>query len=150
MPRSDVASSSITPLRRVVVILGMHRSGTSACAQLLHGMGLDFGPNLLGANRWNPFGYSEAVELVLSHDAILSRLGRNWTSSFLLNPLPVQWWEQPGIGELRERLRLKIRQRQDNPYGIMGYVVVAAFVRREALIALPDTVNQTVNQEETE
>lgn len=45
-------------------------------------------------------------------------------------------------GELRERLRLKIRQLHDNPYGIMGYVVVAAFVRREALIALPDKANK--------
>lgn len=41
-------------------------------------------------------------------------------------------------GELRERLRLKIRQLNDNPYGMMGYVVVVGFVRREALIALPD------------
>jgi hypothetical protein len=39
-------------------------------------------------------------------------------------------------GELRERLRLKIRQLQSNPYGMMGYVVVAAIVRREALIAV--------------
>jgi hypothetical protein len=44
-------------------------------------------------------------------------------------------------GELRERLRLKIRQLQSNPYGMMGYVVVAAFVRREALIAIPDGEN---------
>lgn len=41
-------------------------------------------------------------------------------------------------GELRERLRLKIRQLNDNPYGMMGYVVVVGFVRQEALIALPD------------
>ncbi len=43
--------------------------------------------------------------------------------------------------ELRERMRLKIRQLHDNPYGILGYVVVAAFVRREALISLPDRAN---------
>jgi hypothetical protein len=41
-------------------------------------------------------------------------------------------------GELRERMRLKLRQLHDNPYGIMGYVVVVAFVRREALISLPE------------
>lgn len=45
-------------------------------------------------------------------------------------------------GELRERLRLKIRQLNDNPYGMMGYVVVVGFVRQEALIALPDGVDR--------
>jgi hypothetical protein len=45
-------------------------------------------------------------------------------------------------GELRERLRLKIRQLHDNPYGILGYVVVLAFVRREALISLPESPNE--------
>lgn len=44
-------------------------------------------------------------------------------------------------GEVRERLRLKIRQLHDNPYGMPGYVVVAAFVRRETLISLPDRPN---------
>jgi len=44
-------------------------------------------------------------------------------------------------GDLQERLRLKMRQLQDNPYGMMGYVVVAAFVRREVLISLPDRAN---------
>jgi hypothetical protein len=41
-------------------------------------------------------------------------------------------------GELRERLRLKIRQLHDNPFDMMGYVVVVGFVRREVLISLPD------------
>lgn len=41
-------------------------------------------------------------------------------------------------GELRERLRLKLRQLHDNPFGIMGYVVVVGFVRRETLLSLPD------------
>lgn len=45
-------------------------------------------------------------------------------------------------GELRERLRLKMRQLHDNPYGLSGYVVVVAFVRREALVSLPDPVEE--------
>lgn len=40
--------------------------------------------------------------------------------------------------EARERLRLKLRQFHDNPYGIMGYVLVVAFVRQEVLVSLPD------------
>jgi hypothetical protein len=47
-------------------------------------------------------------------------------------------------GELLDRLRLKLRQLHDNPYGILGYVVVAAFVRREALISLPDNAQKEV------
>jgi len=44
-------------------------------------------------------------------------------------------------GVLRGRLGLKIRQLQSNPSGMVGYVVVVAFVRREALIAVPDSEN---------
>lgn len=40
-------------------------------------------------------------------------------------------------GELRERLRLKIRQLHDNPYGILGYAVVVGLVQRVALISMP-------------
>ncbi len=40
--------------------------------------------------------------------------------------------------EFRERLRIKLRQLHDNPYGIGGYAVVVGFVRQEVLISVPD------------
>lgn len=60
-----------------VFVLGMHRSGTSAIASLLDGLGLDGGlPQLmLGADEFNPDGYWEQRPLVEMHDRLLRQLG---------------------------------------------------------------------------
>ena len=45
-------------------------------------------------------------------------------------------------GVLRDRLRLKVRQLHDNPYGIMGYVVVTGFVLQRAMVSVPNGSKQ--------
>lgn len=66
-----------------VVVLGMHRSGTSTAAAALGHLGLSLGRSLAAADEWNPRGYFEDRELVRFDDALLARLGRRWDS-----PLP--------------------------------------------------------------
>ena len=49
----------------VVMIVGMHRSGTSAAGQLLENLGFDFGNNLLeGIDNINNRGFWEDREVV--------------------------------------------------------------------------------------
>jgi hypothetical protein len=64
-----------------IVILGMHRSGTSLTAQCLSKNGLFFGKPeelpLLG-NCWNPEGYFEFKKVVETNGAILEELGGDW------------------------------------------------------------------------
>jgi hypothetical protein len=66
--------------RKLVVVLGMHRSGTSAVTAALHALGLWTGKpeSLLGATPENARGYWELRELVTLDDEILRALGSAW------------------------------------------------------------------------
>ncbi|MBM3573769.1 MAG: hypothetical protein FJX52_15635, partial [Alphaproteobacteria bacterium] len=82
--------------RNVVVILGMHRSGTSAVARLLAQCGLQLGDDLLTqAELDNPNGYWEPRGIVAVHEALLDRyLDRTWYGPKSCLPYPAQWWQR--------------------------------------------------------
>lgn len=63
-----------------LVILGMHRSGTSALAGQCAGLGLSFGNNLLPAQSDNPEGYYEDRELTAANDLLVTMLFGGWES----------------------------------------------------------------------
>lgn len=50
----------------MIIVTGMHRSGTSLAALALQALGADFGPTgrLYGADDWNAAGYLERLEVV--------------------------------------------------------------------------------------
>ncbi len=68
-----------------MVVLGMHRSGTSAVAGCLHRLGVDFGPRLMPATEDNARGYYEHIDIVNLHDRLLLALGGSWDEA---RPLP--------------------------------------------------------------
>jgi O-antigen biosynthesis protein len=61
-----------------VIVLGMHRSGTSALGGLLHHLGVTFGPRLMAASPANPRGYWEHVDVVAVHHRLMAEHGRTW------------------------------------------------------------------------
>ncbi|MDR3389316.1 MAG: glycosyltransferase [Rudaea sp.] len=76
----NVTPTSASPARPILV-LGMHRSGTSALASLLGAMGAHVGESdeLLPAHAHdNPSGYWERTELVIEHDRFLAATGHAW------------------------------------------------------------------------
>ncbi|MBF0170481.1 MAG: hypothetical protein HQK87_05250 [Nitrospinae bacterium] len=49
----------------MLVITGMHRSGTSFVANMVQKIGAPFGPDdLLGGDQWNPRGYFENIDVI--------------------------------------------------------------------------------------
>lgn len=75
--------------RDCVVVLGMHRSGTSALAGALSLLGVDFGTDLIGANDGNPRGHFELTAAVELNDVLLRRtFGSRWKLPFCL---PLDW-----------------------------------------------------------
>ena len=67
---------TLTPPRApVLVIGGMHRSGTSCVAGLLQSAGLFVGENLLGADATNPLGHFEDIEFCAFHREALRAHG---------------------------------------------------------------------------
>ncbi|MHA6288841.1 glycosyltransferase [Maricaulis sp. CAU 1757] len=79
--RSEVArGSKARPQRSVVLILGMHRSGTSAITRLLNICGLALPDRLIEAQEDNALGFWEPEEIVKAHDAYLDGLGLQYDS----------------------------------------------------------------------
>ena len=64
-----------------LLIVGFHRSGTSAVARMFHHAGVDLGERLLGAEPANPYGHYEDVDAVTMHDEFLERGGDTWKSA---------------------------------------------------------------------
>ena len=86
------------PSRICLLIVGMHRSGTSAVAGSLARLGLPMGEHLLAAGEDNPKGYFEHEEAVRIDDALLDALGRRWDDP---RELPEGWLRTPAADDAR-------------------------------------------------
>jgi len=62
----------------IVVVLGMHRSGTSAVANVLQHLGVNMGDRLFEANQWNPQGYYEDVDFFDVNVELVHAAGGHW------------------------------------------------------------------------
>ena len=63
---------------KTVVVLGMHRSGTSAVAGMLHKLGVNMGDNLYPPDHGNPQGHFEDIGFMEANTAILRAAGGEW------------------------------------------------------------------------
>lgn len=64
--------------RTCLLVLGMHRSGTSALTRVLSLLGAALPQNLLGAGLGNDTGHWEPGRLVQLHDQMLAEAGSSW------------------------------------------------------------------------
>jgi tetratricopeptide (TPR) repeat protein len=67
---------------RIVVVLGLHRGGTSLCAKIVSGLGFSLGPRLLQPGFDNPDGYYEHAEINRLHETLLTQLGATWDTAW--------------------------------------------------------------------
>src|SRR5436305_979761 len=61
-----------------ILVLGMHRSGTSALAGVLGLLGFHMGRQLVPANLANQKGHFEAESIVKHHNLLLNRMSSAW------------------------------------------------------------------------
>jgi len=64
--------------KRIVVVLGMHRSGTSSITRALEVMGVNLGDKLIPPMKDNEKGFWEDAELLSLNDSMLSAIGSAW------------------------------------------------------------------------
>jgi len=67
-------------MNKQIVLLGMHRSGTSMVAGVLEKLGINMGDKLGGKAVSNPLGHFEDASFVHLNEAILSKAGGNWSN----------------------------------------------------------------------
>ncbi|HDD45193.1 MAG TPA: glycosyltransferase [Candidatus Desulfofervidus auxilii] len=65
---------------KTIVVLGMHRSGSSMIARILYNMGVNMGKNLMKPDGANPTGYYENWDFVHLNNEILAAGGGSWTT----------------------------------------------------------------------
>ncbi len=72
--------------RYAIVILGMHRSGTSALTRMLGLLGCTLPATLVPANRTNPAGHWESRPICDFDDEVFAAAGTHWLDWLPLNP----------------------------------------------------------------
>ncbi len=96
----------------VLIITGMHRSGTSLTAAFLQKIGLDLGDNLLKGNYWNPKGYFEDIDFVEFQRTVLQTCSPSdetgfpdwgWTESEKLDSQKLNNYKEPGKQLVKSR-----------------------------------------------
>ena len=96
----------------IIVILGMHRSGTSAVARVCNLLGAQIGQQLMPPSEGNnPAGFWELDEVRVIHDELLHALGSSWDATA---PLPANWWHNSAVSEFRDRLIHVVREEFDD------------------------------------
>jgi hypothetical protein len=85
-----------TDPRQAIVVLGMHRSGTSAMAGTLGQLGCDMPQHPMPPNENNPSGYFESLAIYQLNDAILASAGTSWDDWQAFNP---DWLTSPRAQE---------------------------------------------------
>ena len=126
---------SIEPLRRdritaisggvqrrpIVPVLGMHRSGTSLCSHILSALGIDMADKIAGpANRRQPrticgvigsAGRSSSFTIAFS-----GLFNRDYLGRFHDFALPVAWWADPRVAQIRREIIAFLESRMGDRY----------------------------------
>ncbi|MCG8413944.1 MAG: hypothetical protein MI746_06975, partial [Pseudomonadales bacterium] len=97
--------------KQIILVLGMHRSGTSMIAEALQSSGIHVASKLIAADpQINARGYWEDEELVAINEDLFEALQSSW---YDLRPLPDQYRTSSDLDSLRERARAHL----DREYG---------------------------------
>jgi hypothetical protein len=110
--------------RSIVVVLGMHRSGTSVCARVLSALGVDMADDV-GRGVGNDAGHWERWELVGLHDRLLSHFDRAYggVGDYCPQhdlPLPQGWLAEPATTAARRDIEAFLCDRM-RPTALFGF-----------------------------
>jgi len=87
--------------KKAIIILGMHRSGTSALTGVLNLLGVDLGTKLLPKHVTNERGFWENVQIVEINEKILNSLNSSWDD---ITPLPPKWWQSETLAPFKKAI----------------------------------------------
>ena len=87
--------------KKVLVVMGMHRSGTSVVSGCLNLLGINLGKALMPAHKTNKSGFFENQDIVLLHEILLRDLGCRWD---MVGSLPEDWLERKIVQDTREKI----------------------------------------------
>jgi hypothetical protein len=92
-------------MKQCILVVGMHRSGTSVMAGTLKIMGVDFGDKLCGPDVNNVKGYFEHTGIHEVNDCLLQAFGSSWKD---IKPLPENWLSDSRVTSYKEQIHAVI------------------------------------------
>lgn len=101
----------------LILLVGMHRSGTSLAASLLKSLGVTMPGPWRAGDGHNQHGYHEWLEVRDLQEQLLIDLDRFWPSAAGTLPLPADWLDQAVSLRAMERLETMLRHEADHPRG---------------------------------
>ena len=104
---AGTAASFSDDLPRALLVLGMHRSGTSAVTRILSLLGADLPKTLMGPSPFNETGHWESQGLMEIHTRILLSAGSEWFDWRKFNP---DWYRSPLAADFKQRLVAQLRK----------------------------------------
>src|SRR6185312_9389345 len=87
--------------KQALLVIGMHRSGTSVLTRLINLHGVTLGSDLLQAAADNETGFWENQHVVRFHERLLAALGSSWDDP---RELREGWLEQVRVAGFRDEL----------------------------------------------
>lgn len=91
--------------KRVIVVLGMHRSGTSALTRGLQTLGIHLGDNLIaGLPENNEKGFWEDAEINTLNNEILQSFGKTWNSCELSHSQSLDKFKLTALNLIRRKI----------------------------------------------
>ena len=107
----------MTTNRQALLIIGMHRSGTSALARTISLLGADLPRHVLVASTGNELGHWEPAPIVSLHDDMLISAGSEWSSLFSLGG---DWAESPAATHYMDTIaRLLVEEFGNSPFFVL-------------------------------
>ena len=104
--RAESGKASAPRRRKALMIMGMHRSGTSAITGALGQLGPALPFDLMGPGVGNEKGHWEPEGIVALNDEILASAGSNWEDWGRFNP---DWFASAHYHPALEKARLALR-----------------------------------------
>jgi hypothetical protein len=98
---------------QALVVLGMHRSGTSSVAGVLARLGAAAPATLIPGDAANPRGYFESAPITLFDDDLLESAGSTWDDWRKFNE---SWYRSPAFESFRGRAAALFRSEFDGAY----------------------------------
>ncbi len=102
--------------KRIVVVLGSGRSGTSLVMQALQAFGMRVSDHLTEASVANPLGPLEDKEIFDFQSSLIQELGGNVTA-----PMPEGWLQEKLVFRAITQLEALIQDRLDKVDGLFGF-----------------------------
>ncbi len=79
----------------LILVVGMHRSGTSLLGSILQRLGVGMPGELISGDQHNPTGYYERSDITALQEELLIALGHWWPSASGVFALPSDWLDLP-------------------------------------------------------